>query len=387
MNKTNLLQRSDNVGCNFYRMFTPSQRAATMAKNIYNIDTPVYIFNEPVYKLLNMIMFRPSNLVEQVKTVKSFFAPLREKYGYWLIYNIDDIIVYDDIPPYNQARKAYEGAERMQGLKDILSIVDFVVVTTEELKAYYVEFSGESPDKFRVIPNYLPRWWAGEAFNVFSRMSNYTKHKRKPRIGITSSTSHYDVKKQNGGIDDFSHVVDFIRESVDKYQWVFVGTAPSALADLVQQRKIELHPGSDILNYLRELHDKELSLIVAPLQDNKFNRCKSNIKLLESWALGIPVIAQDLPLYSEYTDSVFTDAAALRYKIDELLKSPTFYKETMINNRKIIDFGDGQSSNGWWLEKNMHEWFRIFSMPKRPIHVTLDAKIQTTDHSEVVFEV
>ena len=36
---------------------------------------------------------------------------------------------------------------------------------------------------------------------------------------------------------------------------------------------------------------------VAPLVDTPFNRCKSDLKILEYSALGLPVIASDLPQY------------------------------------------------------------------------------------------
>jgi hypothetical protein len=54
----------------------------------------------------------------------------------------------------------------------------------------------------------------------------------------TGSGAHYDVDNKTGGKDDLSEVRDFIRKTVDKYQWIFVGAFPPQLADLVQQRKL-----------------------------------------------------------------------------------------------------------------------------------------------------
>src|SRR5271154_5506452 len=48
-----------------------------------------------------------------------------------------------------------------------------------------------------------------------------------------------------------------------------------------------------------------LDLLVAPLEDNAFNRCKSNLRLLEAGAVGANVIAQDLPTYHLDNPPVF----------------------------------------------------------------------------------
>ena len=39
--------------------------------------------------------------------------------------------------------------------------------------------------------------------------------------------------------DDFYHVNDAIRKTVDKFQWVFVGGFPMTLKDLIQQKKVK----------------------------------------------------------------------------------------------------------------------------------------------------
>lgn len=43
------------------------------------------------------------------------------------------------------------------------------------------------------MPNLLPRWWFGDKFNSEEKASKFGKFKTKPRIGIVSSLSHYNV--------------------------------------------------------------------------------------------------------------------------------------------------------------------------------------------------
>ena len=154
---------------------------------------------------------------------------------------------------------------------------------------------------------------------------------------------------------------------MDKYQWVFVGGIPKPLEDLATDGKIEVHRGSDLLNYPRELSQKNLDVVVAPLIDNIFNRCKSNIKFLEMSALGIPCICQDLIPYSPYTDLLFKTADDLQDKIDSVLRYKKRYLKLVKEKRRIIDYGDHNSPNGWWLEKNLGLWMQQFMIPQKTL--------------------
>jgi hypothetical protein len=65
-------------------------------------------------------------------------------------------------------------------------------------------------------------------------------------------------------------------------------------------------------------------LFIAPLQDNNFNKSKSDIKFVESAILGTPCMCQDLVTYSSAPDFLrLTTAEDLEDKIQKLLKKRT----------------------------------------------------------------
>ncbi len=185
------------------------------------------------------------------------------------------------------------------------------------------------------------------------------------------SSSHYDLTGQNNYQDDISHITDFIRSTCNKYQWCFIGHCPKQLEDLARNKKIEIQMGSDLLNYPRELWRRNFQAIVAPLQNNVFNRCKSNIKLIESWALGIPAIVQDLDPYRPYTDMLFKDANDLQNQLDRLFRDQKRYTKIIKQNRHIVDYGDKNSPDGWWIEKNLMPWMKLFTLPQKTIKIDL----------------
>ena len=366
-----IIHPADQSGCAFYRMKSPAWSAQTLRKDISIVDSPKMIPMPEFYKDIRHVKLQRQVSHGQRDFLMKFLKPLSDNLGFWLSYDIDDVIGPDDIPMYNAARGAFQAPGLADNIKEMINAVDFLTVPTEEMAKYYNIKFGQPFEKIQVIPNYLPRWWIGAAYDAYRIEQKYDANKKKPRLGFICSSTHFDMKNQNNGVDDFTHINSFIRKTVDKYQWVFVGGIPQQLKDLVQTKKIELHAGVDLLNYPRALMEKNIDCIVAPLADNIFNRCKSNIKLLEGWALGIPVITQDLEPYRPYTDMLFNDENELQDRLDYVLKDKKRYMKMVKENRKIVDYGNPQAPNGWWLEKNMGTHFGLFMIPQKTMTVDI----------------
>ena len=365
----------DSTGCHFYRIASPYWAVRSMMRNVNFVETNKYVFTPEWYQGFTMVEIQRHVHDFHTKVVMEFLKPISRDIGFHLVYNIDDVIISEDIPKWNLAYEAYNKPSFRNNLDQMMNACDFIVVTTEELKNYYHEKLNVPLSNFIVIPNYLPRWWVGEAYNINQIMQNFQKYYKRPKIGITSSITHFDIMNKNNGVDDFSVIIDFIKNTTKKYEWCFLGGIPPKLKEEAEQGKITVYNSSDILNFIRETHDKEFQVIVAPLDDCVFNRGKSNIKLLEGWALGIPVIAQNISTYNQYTHRVFSNVNELQNQLDQVLTSKEWFKKEVIQNRQLIDFGSKDIpglTNGAWLEKNIGKWIRLFTMPQRTITLDMD---------------
>ncbi|MCL2899846.1 glycosyltransferase [Brenneria tiliae] len=158
-------------------------------------------------------------------------------------------------------------------LRKSLSFVDRFVVSTQPLAE---AFSGLHPD-IRVVENRLPVLWWNDKQGL-RRQSN------KPRVGWGGGLSH---------TGDLELITDIVRDLADEVEWVFFGMCPEKLRPYVH----EFHRGVEIDLYPARLASLNLDLALAPLEDNLFNRCKSNLRLLEYGACGFPVICTDLDPY------------------------------------------------------------------------------------------
>ena len=118
--------------------------------------------------------------------------------------------------------------------------------------------------------NFAQFWSIFGHFN--SKHENYQNHKRKPRVVYCGSGAHFDVENRIKQKDDFYHVLDVIRKTVDKFQWVFVGGFPLSLRDLIQQKKIEYHEWSNLVEYPAAVSKLDATVFYAPLESSNFNK-------------------------------------------------------------------------------------------------------------------
>ena len=128
-----------------------------------------------------------------------------------------------------------------------------------------------------------------------------------------------------------SHVIDGVLSTINKYQWVFLGGYPAALENLVQQGKVEFHKWAHLCDYPDIVYNLKINAMIAPLADNIFNRCKSNIKFLEASGLGIPIICQDIGTY-DICPNKFTTNTQMLDEINKLFNNKKYYMNICESN-------------------------------------------------------
>lgn len=368
----------DNCACGFYRMNFPAMTLKTLLGGAYRFK---FLESEtPVLDARYFASIGPIRCVRiqrwftkgHAEIVRNFLKPLCDRMGIWLVYEIDDVLLYDEIPKYNLAKEHFNPELLGDSVQEIFDACDLITVTTQELKDIYVEKLRQPENKVIVIPNYLPRWWIGETFDLDRQLAQWGEQRSRPHIAFACSTNHFDVNNANEGVDDFTALIPWIKRNLQKYQFIFVGGVPQQLHEEAQKGQVIVQPASDIFNYPREMRYRKIDLLIAPLIDNRFNRCKSNIKWLEMAALGIPMIGQNICTYNKYTDQVFNDTDDIDGWIDRLFcrsDSRDFLANMLVKNRGLVD---GISKNdGYWLEKNITPFYNLYTLQQKTISIEL----------------
>lgn len=385
------------------------------------------IFDANWYNGLNSFMVQRLISPQQRKMFENVIVPCSEAYSFWTIYNLDDAPHYKDIPSYNRGRWNYINDDIQENIGSMMNSSDFVLTTTDYIKNYFNKTYGVPLDNIIVIPNYLPHWWIGGKYNKEKSLENFRKSKRKGeklRIGIVSSLSHYNIdgiredpetkdvikkealpdgrivwKNPSGKIiediskylevkDDLDVIIDAIEKTIDDVQWVFFGYSPPKLEKYIKNGKIECYSGVNIYNYPDRFSSLNLNVVVAPLQDNEFNRCKSNIKWLECCALGIPLLGQNIITYKKYMPEkqLFNDSNELYEKIKWFQTMSSSVYESIIENQwKWLNSPNnegGWNSSNWWLESNYDPWIKLWKMRKKSSKILISKYIEMKKEKE-----
>ena len=332
---------ADYSGCGHWRMIWPEQvmnahnKAVVHGTTVMNVD-PRY------YTQTKAVRIQRQATPQQLEFVK-FLRKLADANNFRLIYEIDDICFHEDIPDYNKYKTAFTDPKIRQSAQEMMEICDEITVTCPFMRDYYA--SKTNNKNVTVIPNFMPKFWIGGKSDINRTMESYEKNKRKPRILYAGSGAHFDVENRTKFRDDFEHVNDAIRRTVDKYQWVFLGAHPLPIRDLIQNGKIEFHPWKRLYEYGQGLYDLNVNMIVAPLQDSTFNRAKSDLKYIEACALGLPIACQDLCTY-ENAPIKFRTGDEMIDQIESTLRDRKRYKSLC---KKASQYADTR-----WLEDDMN---------------------------------
>jgi len=343
---------ADYGGCSWYRCMAPN-----LMLNLYNkaviMESTTMILDKRFYGGVKAVKIQRQATPVQREFVK-MLKDYSKEFGFKLIYEIDDIVFREDIPDYNRNKEAFVSDEIYNSIIDIVEMCDEITVTCDFMADY---FKGKTRNKnVTVIPNYLLKWWFDRYYNLGDMVKKFEKNKKKPKISIFASGTHVDVTNKVNQRDDFEAIVQAVVRSRKDYQWQFYGSYPLPLKPFIDSGEITFNPWVDLAKFPEAMANSDTQLCFAALQKNNFNFAKSNIKLIEAGALGIPCICTDMCTYKD---------ALLKYNtgdelIDQIkyaLKDQTRYSDLVKKSRAYAD--------GFWLEddKNLSKHYEAYFTP------------------------
>ena len=263
-----LCYAADSSGCGHYRVLQPfaAMRDAGLVDGlISNIHLPpleLERFQAQTVVFQRQIMAHQIDEMEEVKRLSSVFK----------VYELDDYLPNLPLKSYH---REHMPKDVRKSLRRAVALTDRFVVSTAPLAEAFADMHSD----IRIVPNRLPVSWWG-ALNGQRRVG------RKPRVGWAGGVSH---------TGDLELIVDVVKNLAEEVEWVFFGMCPEVLKPYVH----EFYTGVPIEQYPAMLASMNLDLALAPLEQNQFNDCKSNLRLLEYGVLGFPVVCSDVVCYRD----------------------------------------------------------------------------------------
>lgn len=321
-----LAHPADSAGCGQYRVIQP-HRALREQGMIEGELAPLLL------SVVDLERYDPDVIILQRQVTDGRLESMRRMRSFsraFKVYELDD---YLPNLPLKSVHRQDMPRDILKSLRRGFSLVDRLVVSTEALADAYAGMHGD----IRVVGNRLPsNWWGG------------LKSKRRigalPRVGWAGGISH---------TGDLDLIADVVKELAGEVEWVFFGMCPDRLRPYIS----EFHPGVQIDNYPQALARLNLDLALAPVEQNLFNECKSNLRLLEYGACGFPVICSDVRCYQGDALPVTRVKNRFRDWVDAI--------RSHINDLDAAARGGDELRaavlSGWMLEgENLEAWRRAW---------------------------
>lgn len=251
------------TGCGNYRVIMPfnalEQNVVLEGGLHHGIPSAMEVASaQPDVLLLELVMDAE---------IKQRVQQYREVSNAKIIFEYDDYFL--NLPMKNRFRKVVP-KDMPSLLRRGIEQADWLVVSTEPLAEAYAPFHSD----IRVAKNRLD-------VTLWENLQCLRMQGKKPRVGWAGGSSH---------TGDLEILLPFIKELENDVDWVFMGMKPQGV-------KCEYHIGVPFDYYPEKLSTLNLDLALVPLENNYFNECKSNLRLLELGALGVPVICTDIEPY------------------------------------------------------------------------------------------
>jgi len=289
-----------NDGTSFYRGAGPLTSLQRQGK-VELITAPD--LDWPVLKYADILFFQRPGGEEQVKVIEK---AKRAGKRVWIDY--DDLLT--QMPDSNPTISIYGLPEVKNSIFRCLELADIVSVSTQALAdAWAANING----KCVVIPNA----WDDDLFP--HPVIDFGKSACSKRLLWRGSRTHDE------DLLSVMMSLEHIARNESTAEWYFLGDPFwMVLRTIRRHRNINIKGFSDIIEYFHTLKTTYPDLMLVPLDNNPFNKAKSNIAWLEAtWAGGL-TIAPDWPEWQKpgvlnYTNN-FKDLvkAVIRNEIDSL---------------------------------------------------------------------
>jgi hypothetical protein len=286
------------------------------------------------YKDLNVLQFQKSALKDQSEVIKAIKEQVVPKTGTKLFYDCDDLITA--VPKYSKVHDYYQS--NLEYIEKILPLVDCIMCSTSQLAENFKKYN-----KTKVIQNRLfESIWKKQNHISFFETGN------KPKIIWAGGHTHFS--KDGVTEDDFDKkIIQYIKDTSKKFEWIFCGNKPEELTDFVTYYKWN----PNYFEYPNMLRDINADIGIALLQTNEFNKCKSNIKALELVSLGIPGVYSKITPYQFMTCKIENSDQFIN-RIETLTTDQNYYEKVQRKDYEAI------KDNLYWDDKAITKYLDAY---------------------------
>ena len=332
----------DNMNaCPYIRIHAPFSKLSK--SNDYHF----FIYGQEIMPLLdtdNMINAHIFDVIviQRVNPYSNTILKKAKKHNIKVVYESDDdfLDISHDNPSYNYILGNFDHILKLVNNSDKL------VVSTNELKN---RFNKLGLDNVEVIKNYYVE-------DVLPLKPFTFRGEDHVKIGYFGTLTH------DNDLELIHNVIVRVKDIFSKKGvsviFEIAGASIDDSVDWFNVRKIPYYPMSlrTFYEWLGKNSDWDVGII--PLADNNFNRCKSELKYIEFSALGVPVVASNINVYSEaIVDGV---TGYLASNEEEWIDKLSILIEDHILRNGMVNNAHEDILKNYSLKSRVNQWDEIF---------------------------
>lgn len=266
-----ILLHPDSCGSGTWRLAEPAMELRRRGWAISVLKGDRFLTDDELKKLNpDIIVVQRTFGARQVSEVERYRRCLPETF---LIMDLDDLLW--GVPKHNPAHSTLDNtATLINRARRLERVCDRVVLSTKALESHWKETIGGTHADIAVLGPYLPDWFFSDV--TYGSRKARIEPSDCIRIGFAGSVTHTST---------LNRLRTLIKNTTPKLQWVFLGCKPEGVDDL-----IEFHDLCEIDKYPEALGALGLHIAIAPYATTAFDYCKTDLRLGELGALGIPVL-------------------------------------------------------------------------------------------------
>lgn len=306
-------------GTSFYRSFGPFSHLQKTQDNINIINASAQGFEFTWHTLMNVdVVFlqRPStsDMLEIIKIAKRLKKPV------WIDYDDD----YIKIPKTNPRQDLYANNVRQSQIRECMRLADVITVSTDAIGKSIEEEIGKSEKIIRVR----------NAFDPFLFENGIKTIPPKKVVLWRGGDTH--VKD----VELYKIPILHCFEAFPEYTWVFYGHKFDWMIEYAIKRgcpqRIVTYDFTDLIQYMNNIMQINPEIMIVPLEDNDFNRAKSNISWIEGTLAGAAVMASDLDEFKMPGCLNFSNEGQFIEVFTDLATVPDKARQAVFLSRKTI---------------------------------------------------
>lgn len=279
--------------CAMYRMFIP------------HLNMPGSVFLFQAYGMVPD-KFAHANvaMMQRLATKENYEAmSVFKRMGIKIVYDLDDDMW--SVPGYNPASKVMKSW--LPGFRACALRSDMLTVSTEHLRVMVRQELGKGCPPIEVVENSMD-------FNFYKPLK---PEQRRSKLPVTVTVGWAGTNTHSQDLTPMLAVIPALLREIPEMRFEFAGVKiPDSFAEFGD--RVTNRDFVPVAEFGVHVASWQWDIALAPLEENKFNLSKSNIKMIEAAAMGIPCIASDIGEYRKFCmDSrILRETVLVRKKSD-----------------------------------------------------------------------